>query len=103
MQYLVGYLYEIGPSGYTGDGITPITWIEMDAWSKRTQTDIEPWDFIQLRNLSMAFVKEAMAAKNSERAAPWQVEEIDRSKLSIGIEKAFDGFQKHREANKGKM
>ena len=85
---------------HVGDGISPVTWQELDRWAVRTLTDLTWWEAVALRGLSVAFAREAVLAKDPNREAPWKASEIDRIAVSDGIEQAFMRFNKNRKAKK---
>lgn len=63
--YLLEILTDLGWSGSSGFGSTPISYAELEAWSRLTQTALEPWEVECLRAASTAYC--AQAASKDER------------------------------------
>ena len=65
--YLVGYLFEIGPT--MGDG--PLTHSELEAWMRNTGIPLNTWEVRTLKRLSIDYLAESQKATARGRAAPW--------------------------------
>lgn len=99
-DYLIDYLFELGPVMYTGDGIAPITFSEIESWALLTSTPVSPFDAKALRFLSASFVRQANAAKDPKCPSPWEPTMPDREVISDGVEAMFKALQRRQERDK---
>ncbi len=70
--YLIGYLWEIGPSVAAGMGSGPISHTEIESWQRNTGIELNAWEARTLRRLSMDYVSESQKATAIDAEAPWQ-------------------------------
>lgn len=70
-EYLIGYLYELGPTVATGMGAGPITFAELVAWQAARGFEIEPWEARLLRRLSVDYLAESHRATQRDCQPPW--------------------------------
>jgi hypothetical protein len=61
---------------YTGMGISPLTWSEIDSWLSRTQLEIPIWEILSIREMSMAYVGEYNQASDEDRPPPYASQAI---------------------------
>ena len=54
--HMLDWLDELGWSGSTGMGPAPLSFQEIEAWSRLTKTPLEPWEALALRTASAAYV-----------------------------------------------
>lgn len=80
--YLIGYLWEIGPTMGGGMGASPITHEEILAWAVLLGVPLQPWEARLLRRLSLAFVTELHRAEKIDATAPWAPEAFDAERRS---------------------
>lgn len=71
--YLLGYLWEIGPTIAAGMGAGPITHQELRAWQDNTGVVLQPWEARFLRRLSLEYLSAAHKAEKGHCPAPWQL------------------------------
>jgi hypothetical protein len=74
-QYLLAYLYEIGPSMAGGMGEAPLTHEELAAWQRNTGIQLTPWEARTLRMLSMAYIGSVQEAADIDCKCPWEQSE----------------------------
>ena len=86
-HYIVGYLFEIGPS----IGEQPLSHGELLAWQQNTGIELNAWESRILRRLSIEYMNESHKAKAIDCPSPWQKEltEIDRAAVSSKVQNAF--------------
>lgn len=72
MPHIVNRLVEIGLTGSTGMGPVPLSWLELDAWCRRTNVDLIPWEARLIRELSSAYIAEGRRAESENCPAPWR-------------------------------
>jgi hypothetical protein len=61
-EFLLDYLWSIGPSTFTGMGAAPISYSELLAWQQMSGIDLSPWEAETLRAMSRAYVGESQRA-----------------------------------------
>lgn len=66
LNHLIDYLFEVGPS--TAGEV--LSFQEIAAWSAATGRTLTPWEAVTLRRLSSAYLSEAHAASDPDRAPP---------------------------------
>lgn len=69
--YLIGYLYELGPTVAAGMGAGPVTFAEMAAWQATRGFELEPWEARLLRRLSVDYLAESHRATQRDCPPPW--------------------------------
>lgn len=62
--YLVGHLWEVGPTMATGSGSGPITFQELHAWQEQIGVELQPWEIRILRQLSLDYLVEFRKAED---------------------------------------
>lgn len=70
-EYLVGYLFEIGPTMPGGMGDVSLTHGELRAWMMNVGIGLSPWESRTLRRLSRDYLVEAQRATEPSRPAPY--------------------------------
>lgn len=71
-HYLVGYLFEMGPTLPSGLGDSALTHGEIAAWQSNTGIELNAWESRTLKRLSNDYMSEARQANKIDRPAPWQ-------------------------------
>ena len=71
-EYLLQYLWEIGPTAAGAMAASPISHIEIAAWSMLVGIALQPWEARILRKLSREFAAELHRAEKMEAQAPWE-------------------------------
>lgn len=70
-EYLIAYLYELGPTVAAGMGAGPVTFTEMAAWQAARGFDLAPWEARLLRRLSVDYLAESHRATQRDCRPPW--------------------------------
>lgn len=94
-QYLVQYLFEAGPVGNNGFGPEPLTWQEIEAWSKLTQVDLDAWEALTLRKLSSDYSAQLIQSSDPKCRAPDQPE-LTREQIADDVEAFFDRIDRQQ-------
>jgi len=68
-DYLIGYLWEIGP---TMSGGGPVTHMELRAWMDLTGTRLQPLEVRMIRRLSVEYLVESRRAEKAHCRPPWK-------------------------------
>lgn len=74
--YLIGHLWEIGPTLSAGGYPGPITHGELRAWQANTGITLQPWELRFMHRLSLEYLAESLAAEKPDRPAPWGASEF---------------------------
>lgn len=69
--YLLGYLWEMGPTMAGGMGPAPLTHQELRAWEELAGVELQPWESKALRKLSLDYLGELARAEKDSAASPW--------------------------------
>jgi len=95
-EYLLGYLFEIGPAATAGMGEVPITHSEIRAWMLNTGIRLSPWEARTLRKLSQDYVNESHKATQRNCPAPWTADgaALDRLLISSNTKDAIRNLSK---------
>lgn len=71
-QYVINYLFEIGPTAHSGMGESPISQSDIWHWQANTGIELSAWEARILRSLSLHYMSESYKAKTPNYPAPWQ-------------------------------
>lgn len=97
--YLVDHLFTVGPCP-AGE---PISFLEIEAWSRQTGNKLNIWEVSTLHDLSRVYVEELNAASDITRPAPYSPpDKPSRAEVSKRLEAAFDLFERQDAASKRK-
>lgn len=69
--YVIGMLQEAGLASSSGMGPTPLTWQEIEAWQRVTDSKPSLWDRLMIKELSEAYVAELTQATDLNRPDPY--------------------------------
>lgn len=68
--YLLGYLWEVGPTMAAGGYPGPVTHEELLAWQELTGIELQPWEMRFLRRLSGEYMAESRRAEKRDCPEP---------------------------------
>ena len=71
-SYVLGHLFDIGPTLLDGSGESPITHAEIAHYQANTGVDLNAWEACTLRRLSQVYIAESYKSKAADYPAPWQ-------------------------------
>ncbi len=71
LQYLVDYLFEVGPAGAGGFGPVPLSYQELLAWMTCMRRMLQPWEISMIRRLSIEWCAESDRAADGDCPAPF--------------------------------
>ena len=91
--YLLGVLFEIGPTVPAGMGAGPITHGEIDAWQRNTGIALSAWECRTLRRLSMDYLGESHKATARDCPAPWEDAPYVAPVLNVKAERTRDALR----------
>lgn len=89
--YLLGHLFDAGPSSAAGTGEVTITWADLQAWQVATGIELAPWELQGLRTLSAHYLQAGRDAQDPDAPAPFGAPpDMDqRDKVSAQIKNIF--------------
>lgn len=71
-EYLIGYLFDIGPTMAAGMGNGPVTYSEIEAWQRISGVTLLPWEASLIRRLSGEYAAESFEAGKQDRPPPFK-------------------------------
>ncbi len=71
-RYLVEAFNDSGRMSVGGFGPSPLTWLEIDAFARRTGAIAEPWEARCLRVMSASYLEGLDLGKNPLGIPPWE-------------------------------
>lgn len=82
-QYLVGYLFEVGPLSSSGMGAAAVSWVELQAWQQQVGVELSAWEARTLRRLSAEFAAESRRAEEWGVPSPVAVATTEQQRASV--------------------
>ena len=77
---LVQRLIEIGLTEAVGMGISPLSWLTIDAFERVTGIKLPPWEARLYRHLSTEYVSQFRKSESANCPPPWRGEVTEREK-----------------------
>lgn len=95
-EYLIVYLWEVGPTMVVGGHAAQVTHVELRAWMDLTGLELEPWEVRFLRRLSGEYLGELYRAEKRECPAPsrQQTGARDLVAVAMGLKAALEEMAK---------
>lgn len=93
-SYLLDCFFEVGPAQSGGMGQAPLSFQEIDAWSRLTGRSVSPFEALTLRRMSMAWVAESARAEDPDASPPWAGEQVtveERVRVADSLQAALEG------------
>jgi hypothetical protein len=91
-QYLLDYLWEVGPTEYGAVGPVQLSPPAIESWQRQMGIALHPWQFRLLRRLSGEYAAESHMASKPDRLPPFE-ESSDGAKLhEAQMRKKLDTF-----------
>lgn len=91
-EYLIAYLYELGPTVAAGMGAGPVTFAEMAAWQAARGFELEPWEARLLRRLSVDYLAESHQATRRDCPPPYMDSRSLKKAIAREMERNMDMF-----------
>jgi len=103
MPELIEWLYDIGPMSYSGMGVVPIGWQDIQAWQSVTGLVLQPYEAEAIKTLSLAYVDQLERSKDANCPCPWiDPTDINRSAVADKVKSQFRAFSERRKGNRGR-
>lgn len=92
-DYLVRWLFDVGPAMSGGMGPSVLTHSELLAWQSNTGIELTAWETKVLRGLSMDFLSMSDSAKSPSCPPPWTPEPVEARDVDVAkrIKEALRG------------
>lgn len=92
--YLTGYWFDLGMVGQGGTGPVQLSAQEIQSWSAGSGIELNPWEFLVIRKMSIAYVKQLNESERPDCPPPFgdPVNQIDRDVVQNKITSAFKSF-----------
>ncbi|MGP1675933.1 MAG: hypothetical protein ACTS6J_02090 [Burkholderiales bacterium] len=87
-EYIIGYLFEIGPTMAGGMGEAPLSHGEIAAWQSNVGLMLAPWESRFLRALSRDYLSQAQKSEKPDCPPPFGFEER-RALVAAKIDSVF--------------
>lgn len=81
-QHLLDSLFEFGPVSHGMNGPKPVSYQEIEAWARITNTDLPGYEAIQLHTLSVDYCAQHHKAVEPNCAPPGEEPESRRARVS---------------------
>lgn len=91
-DYLIHFLYEVGPTLAAGMGAGPLTYSEIEAWQRANGIELLPWESALMRRLSCEYASESYAATKRDRPAPFGGDAPVRRLAQSEIDRKLNSF-----------
>lgn len=70
--YIIGLLQEAGLMSSNGMGPVPLSWVDIESWTRCMEYDLPLWVKLKIKQLSEEYVHELFEAKDMHRPAPYE-------------------------------
>ena len=91
-DYIIKYLFDVGPVQSGGMGAIPLTCQEIQSWQDQSGIELQPWEFNFIRKLSSDYLIESQKSEKPDYPAPYQPDvtsEQNREAVSMKIDNLF--------------
>ncbi len=88
VQYLVTYLWDVGPTINTPMGEAPVSHTEIAHWQDNTGVELDSWEATFLRKLSREYLAQAQLSVKPDCPPPWGIIER-RAMVARKIDEIF--------------
>ena len=94
--HLLEWMFECGPVNEGGMGLSPLSWQDIESWSRQTGVNATGWESGVIKTLSSAYLNEYQQAKDPARLSPNMrlVTEKDHNRVSDQISDVFGKLKK---------
>ena len=91
-DYLISYLFEVGPTMAGSMGNAPLSHSEIRAWQDNTDTDLTPWEARLLRRLSREYMGASSEAESPSCPPPWGDSHDAQNIRAMELQRKIDTF-----------
>lgn len=90
-DYMVGLFSDIGMAINTGNGLTPVTWQEIESFTKGTGVQLTAWEARTIRDMSAKYANGVVRYTNVNVEAPYQSER-EKARIADTMKSALRGM-----------
>lgn len=90
--YLVGYLFDVGPSMPGAMGNVPLSHSEIRDWQDNTGIELSAWEARTLRRLSNDYLASAQAAESPDCRPPYTASSDAQRLQQVELQQKLDLF-----------
>lgn len=93
-EYIVDYWNDLGLVEYSSMGAIPLSSAEIDAWSRGSSTELMPWEFRALRQMSKDYLSSLNSSEDPATPPPYgkMAQEYDRGVVQKKLVNQFKSF-----------
>lgn len=93
-HYLIEYWYTVGLCAAGAMGPVALSSTEIDAWSRLSGVELEPWEFNSLRQMSQEYVSSLHLSESPDAPPPYGAlaQTFDRKVVQEKLSSAFKSF-----------
>lgn len=91
--YLVGYLFEVGPTVAAGMGDGPLSHVEIDAFQRNTGIELTAWEARTLRRLSQDYAAQSHKSLARDCPPPWEAAPYSKPMSSLAAERTRNALR----------
>lgn len=84
-QFIISMMHECGWYNFGANGLIPISWTELHAWSSQTATAITPTESLLMMNLSKVYVGQYNSSDDRNEPAPYTTVPANKADISDKI------------------
>jgi hypothetical protein len=94
-DYLVQWLSSVGPVVAHSDGMSALTYQEMDCWQRNTGIELTPWEAETLRMMSCEYLAGIKRYSGEKLPCPdFDMNKLDKRELAKQIQAVMRGGSK---------
>lgn len=76
-EWLIGWLFEAGPTSRGDMGIRGLSWLELQAWRELSETWADAWEMRTLHKLSAAYASAYSESEKPHAEAYWGADSVE--------------------------
>lgn len=85
--YIVGLLHEAGLMSSNGMGPVPLSWVDIESWTRCSEYDLPLWVKLKVKSLSEDYVHELLEAKDMNRPAPYEHVQVIEDEVDLVVQR----------------
>lgn len=86
-SYLISLLQEAGLMSSNGMGPVPLSWVDIESWTRCTEYDLPLWVKLTIKHLSEEYVHELLEAKDMNRPAPYEAVPVIEDEVDLAVQR----------------
>ncbi len=90
------YIGDLGHANSNGNGLSPVSYQEIKAWSELTGIELNGWEATTLRDLSIAYIIGHSTGRDPASAPFWQSMNFNKDHVAKGMRSMFSSMNQVR-------